>query len=145
MSLLVALPSFAAGYGSAGCGLGSLVIEEDNTWWKQVIAATLNGTGVQTFGISTGTSNCDSPTPMKTAQVESYVEANRMALAKDIARGQGETIANLASVYGCKSSKTFGKALKSNYRSIFSSTSTTHSEVATRIGGVAQTVCHKAI
>src|SRR4051812_44427690 len=44
-------------YGMAGCGLGSLAIR-DGSKWMQVVAATLNGTGVQTFGISFGTSNC---------------------------------------------------------------------------------------
>ena len=42
----------------AGCGLGSMIIQE-NTKVMQLLAATTNGSfGSQTFGISTGTSNC---------------------------------------------------------------------------------------
>ena len=43
---------FAAQYGSAGCGLGSLVFSP-GTDWKQIFAATTNGTfASQTFGIT---------------------------------------------------------------------------------------------
>ena len=50
------MQSASASVGSAGCGLGSLVFT-DNEWWMQVLAATVNSTGVQTFGITSGTSN----------------------------------------------------------------------------------------
>ena len=73
---LMTSSAFAAKYGSAGCGLGSMVFEGDQTWWKQVLADTTNGTGFQTIGITLGTSNCDSPAPLKVGQAEAYVEAN---------------------------------------------------------------------
>jgi hypothetical protein len=57
--LLLSSTSFAAKYGSAGCGLGSMIFEGDQTWWKQVLASSTNTTGMQTIGISLGTSNCD--------------------------------------------------------------------------------------
>src|SRR5690606_41272751 len=41
----------------AGCGLGSMLIE-DNSKWPQVGASLLNGTGFQSIAISFGTSNC---------------------------------------------------------------------------------------
>src|SRR3954464_7446787 len=45
-------------YGTAGCGLGSLVFG-DQKGAIQILAATTNTTfGTQTFGITTGTSNC---------------------------------------------------------------------------------------
>ena len=130
------------GYGAAGCGLGSMLVEKDNTWWKQVLAATTNGiSGNQTFGISSGTLNCDSPTPGKTAQVEAYIEANRMALANDIARGNGETISGLSKVYGCDNSAELGKALKSNYRTIFPTSDVATNTMASEITTVASGVC----
>ena len=47
------------GYGMAGCGLGSLLFGNDNTTLMQILAATTNGLfGSQTFGITSGTSNC---------------------------------------------------------------------------------------
>ncbi len=133
--------AFAAPYGSAGCGLGSMLFEKDNTWYKQVLAATTNGTGFQTFAITLGTSNCDSPAPGKTAQVEAFVEANKLALANDIAKGKGETISGLSKVYGCGDTASFGAALKSNYRHIYSSATVATSHVVNRINGVATTVC----
>ncbi len=41
----------------SGCGLGSLAFEKDDKV-SQVASAFLNGTGMQTFAISFGTSNC---------------------------------------------------------------------------------------
>jgi len=143
---LMASSAFAAKYGSAGCGLGSMVFEGDQTWWKQVLSATTNGTsGSQTFGISTGTSNCDSPAPLKMSQVEAYVEANKVALANDVAKGNGETITNLSKVYGCDNTANFGKALKSNYKSIFSNANASSTEITNSLNTVAASSCNTQI
>src|SRR5712691_12711696 len=78
-----------ATYGAAGCGLGSLVFG-DQKGMIQVLAATTNGTfWSQTFGITTGTSNCGD-TAMTIAGTKIFIEGNREALAKDAARGSGE-------------------------------------------------------
>lgn len=143
--MMMASSAFAAKYGSAGCGLGSIIFEGDQTWWKQVLAATTNGTGVQTIGISLGTSNCDSPAPLKVGQAQAYVEANRVALANDIARGNGETIVGLSKVYGCSNSMEFGRALKSNYSSIFTTASASSADITNSINGVAATTCNTQI
>lgn len=138
---LVSTAAFAGPYGSSGCGLGSMVFEKDNTWWKQVLAATTNGTGSQTIGITLGTSNCDSPSPMKTGQVSAFVEANKLALANDIAKGNGETITSLSKVYGCNDTAAFGKALKSNYKVIYPTASASTETVVTEINTVANNAC----
>jgi Protein of unknown function (DUF3015) len=137
--------AFAAKYGSAGCGLGSMIFEGDQTWWKQVLAGTTNGTGLQSIGISLGTSNCDSPAPLKVGQAQAYVEANKVALANDIARGNGETIVGLSKVYGCDNSNEFGMALKSNYSSIFPSSDVTSHDITHNINSVASTTCNTQI
>ncbi len=143
---LMTSSAFAAKYGSAGCGLGSLIFEGDQTWWKQVLAATTNGTsGAQTFGITLGTSNCDSPAPLKVGQAEAFVEANKVALANDIARGNGETIVGLSKVYGCNNSGEFGQALKSNYSSIFTTASASSTEITHNINNVAASSCNTQI
>ncbi len=144
-ALVMTSSAFAAKYGSAGCGLGSMIFEGDQTWWKQVLAATTNGTGVQTIGISLGTSNCDSPAPLKVGQAEAYVEANKVALANDIARGNGETIVGLSKVYGCANSTDFGHALKSNYTMIFPNTTANAKEITHSINTVASTACNTQI
>ena len=142
---LMTSSAFASKYGAAGCGLGSIVFEGDQTWWKQVLSSTTNGTGSQSIGITLGTSNCDSPAPLKVAQIEAYVEANKVALANDIAKGNGETIMNLSKVYGCTNTNDFGKALKSNYRSIFSKADASSTEITHNLNSVASTSCNTKI
>ncbi len=105
-------------YGMAGCGLGSLVFQNDPDRVKQILAATTNGTfGSQTFGITTGTSNCNPQGPAKSAAL--FVEVNREALAKDISRGGGETIDNLSAIMGCSDPRAVGAVLQQNFRTIF--------------------------
>lgn len=142
---LMSTSSFAAKYGSAGCGLGSMIFEGDQTWWKQVLAWSTNGTGMASIAISLGTSNCDSPAPLKVGQAEAYVEANKVALANDIARGNGETIVGLSKVYGCNNSAEFGQALKSNYSAIFASSNAPASDITHNINTVASATCNTQI
>lgn len=142
---LMTSSAFAAKYGSAGCGLGSMIFEGDQTWWKQVLASTTNGTGIQSIGITLGTSNCDSPAPLKVGQAEAYVEANKVALANDIARGNGETIVGLSKVYGCSNYPEFGQALKDNYSNIFPDSNISAREITHNINSVASTTCNTQI
>ena len=103
-------------YGVAGCGLGSLAFE-DKPGASQVVAATLNATGVQTFGITTGTSNCGPG--LFAMGTKNFVEANREAVAKDISRGEGEAIGALTVINECADSHKVGAALKKNFAQIF--------------------------
>ncbi len=135
MMLLVGTSAFAAAYGDAGCGLGSLVFG-DEKGFSQVFAATINGTGVQTFGITSGTSNCVDQGAVKGAQaVPMFIEVNKVALAKDAARGEGETLAGLANLMGCNS-KNLGPALKQNYKTIFVESKMDPSAIETGINQV---------
>ncbi|QQR88624.1 MAG: DUF3015 family protein [Myxococcales bacterium] len=90
LNVLMAAGVFAAGlgmfqmtayaYGAAGCGLGSMLIDSDG--FVQVFAATLNGTsGNQTFGITSGTSNCGDTSP-NINSAKAFIQTNREALAK---------------------------------------------------------------
>ena len=89
----------------------------------QIFAATTNGTSAsQTFGITSGTSNCDD-TDAGGDSARIFVEANRVALAKDISRGSGETLVALSSLAGCSDSKAVGTALQHNFTAIFPSAS----------------------
>jgi hypothetical protein len=106
-------------YGTAGCGLGSLVFG-DQPGGVQILAATTNGLfGTQTFGITSGTSNCG---PGLVAQgTRNFVEANREALAKDVARGQGDAIGALAVINQCSDVAAVGPALQQQFEAIFPS------------------------
>jgi Protein of unknown function (DUF3015) len=95
-------PLYVAPYRSAGCGLGSMWIKSEG--FAQVFAATTNNSfGTQTFGISSGTSNCGRPGGYATREAEQqmYIEANFDQIQMEIAQGSGEHLNNIASLMGC--------------------------------------------
>jgi hypothetical protein len=115
---LIAVSSFAnRQYGEAGCGLGSIVMGKDG---NQILAATTNSSSYTNyFGITSGTSNCtDSGSVSAGKEIPMFIDVNKMALAKDAARGEGETLTGLAKLMGCDS-KILGQSMKSNYNQIF--------------------------
>ena len=129
---LLASASFsamAANYGSAGCGLGSVVFG-DKPGFTQILASTTNGSfGSQTFGMSTGTSNCTDELGMMSAA--SFIQSNKTALSKDIARGNGETLSALAEIYNVSNVSEMSSTLKSSYDSVFATEDS--KEIASRI------------
>ena len=115
------------GYGVAGCGLGSVVFGA-KPGLIQVIAVTLNGTaGNQTFGITSGTSNCDIPEMGHQAAV--FIEANKEAVHKEASRGQGETVRTIANMLNCHGEAQLGEEMKSNYEQYFGSNVDTYETV----------------
>jgi hypothetical protein len=120
-------------YGAAGCGLGSILFEPSSGTFMQILAATTNGSfGNQTFGITSGTSNCDSGGGGE-AKTETFVATNRVAISKDIARGQGETIASVAELAGCADSAAVGATLQKNFSSIFPTSTVSDREVGENV------------
>jgi hypothetical protein len=118
-----------AKYGPAGCGLGSIIFSPDSGF-TQIFAATTNGTsGNQTFGITSGTSNCDGGGG-GSQSAKAFVQTNRAALAKDIARGRGETISALSTLAACQNSSVVGSRLQKKFRTIFSSAKATDEQVS---------------
>jgi hypothetical protein len=123
--------SGAVKYGSAGCGLGSIIFGP-GTGFVQVLAATTNGSSyTQTFGISSGTSNCDASAPETSAK--NFVETNRVALSKDISRGKGQTLTSLSELAGCADSKAVGAKLRKNFKVIFPSAKATDEAVSATV------------
>lgn len=122
-------PPSGGGYGMAGCGLGSILFGSQ-PGMIQILAATTNGTfASQTFGITSGTSNCtDTAGGMASASV--FIQTNREALAKDISRGNGETIKNLATLSGCSDPAAVGVTLQKNFKTIFPSAAVTNVQVS---------------
>ena len=125
----------ADGYGDAGCGLGAVLLGSD-PGFMQVFAATTNGiSGNQTFGITTGTLNCGGGGDAL-IQTAAFVETNREVLAKDIARGSGETIEALSSIAGCSDNKKVASKLQSEYSRIFPEANVTNVEVSGQVVSV---------
>ncbi|HTE53798.1 MAG TPA: DUF3015 family protein [Kofleriaceae bacterium] len=126
---------FEPTYGEAGCGLGSMLIGS-KPGIVQVFAATTNGfLGTQTFGITSGTSNCGS-SGGAVASTKNFVETNRAVVAKDIARGQGETIATLSTLAGCGDSHMVGSSLQRNFKRIFPDSAIGDRDVARNVVSV---------
>lgn len=102
--LFTAKAANAQGYGMAGCGLGSLLFGNDNTTLMQILAATTNGTfGSQTFGITSGTSNCTSGGVVKAEREQAaFAEVNFQDLKRNMASGGGEYLMSFSTLLGCE-------------------------------------------
>ncbi|HXF92783.1 MAG TPA: DUF3015 domain-containing protein [Nitrospiraceae bacterium] len=88
-----------------GCGLGKLAwsdYKNQKNIAPQVLMATTNGTfGSQTFGISTGTSGCTNDGQIFSEQkVTMFAAINFDNLSQEMAQGQGEHLASLATLMG---------------------------------------------
>lgn len=102
LGVTVPAMAFAEGYGAAGCGLGSIVIGA-KPGIIQIFAATTNGTfGSQTFGITTGTSNCAEGGGMHAQLQRDFVAVNMDNLKHEAATGNGEYLTAFSTVLGCE-------------------------------------------
>lgn len=118
--------SAQAKIGQAGCGLGNQLLGSE-PGAIQIVGATTNGFyGNQTFGITSGTSNCVDGS--MGAALENFIEANQVALSNDISRGNGETVTTMNRMLSCANENVANKALKGSYEKI--STQKTAGEMA---------------
>lgn len=122
---------YAANNENTGCGLGSIVIKDQSTVLLQVIAATTNGTsGNQTFGITSGTSNCDKPTNfVSNDKLNQFVGENMDELAMDISSGKGETLNTVAKLMNVENTPEFSAKLQANFSEIYTSENVTSAQV----------------
>ena len=122
---------------NCGCGLGTLLFDGADGLAQQVLAATTNGfLGTQTFGISSGTLDCNLPLKyVSNEKLNSFVADNMDNLAKDVAMGQGEyidTLAEIMDVPGTEKIK-FSQMLQENFSNIFTDGSVSHVDVIENI------------
>ncbi len=107
----------AAPFGMAGCGVGALVFG-DQPGKVQIVAGVLNNLiSPQTSAITSGTSNCYEDQGRASSSM--YIETNKVALQEDIARGQGETLSGLLTMWQCEQPSQVGSALHKDYGQIF--------------------------
>jgi hypothetical protein len=119
--------AFAAGDArmNTGCGLGTMLFKNngDNSTLIQTFQATTNGIfGNQTFGITTGTSECKQPSKFASNErMNEFVLANMDNLAKDIAMGKGETLDAFAELMGVPVEKRpeFAAKLQASFGKIY--------------------------
>lgn len=128
---------FAANQSNTGCGLGSLIMQGNDGLLFQVLAVTTNGTfGNQTFGISSGTLNCEQPAKFVSREkTSSYIADNMDNLANDIARGHGEYLNTLAVLMEVPEGSRidFYALLQNNFSRIYSSPQISSIEVLDNI------------
>ncbi len=119
---------YSRNYGMAGCGLGSMVIHKNG---NQISAGTTNGTSYnQSFAITMGTSNCtDGPMDEVAWNMDKFININKVSLASDIAKGNGETISVIAKIMGCADATTLGKTLQTNFSVIYPNAKVTAMDV----------------
>ena len=133
---LLPISVFAAGYGAAGCGLGSELMGS-KPGASQVFAATTNGTlGNQTFGITSGTSNCGDHGLIKTSKErEVFAQENYTSLVKEMAQGKGENLYTLANLYQCPAGnhQEFGEMVQAKFDSLVTSDQTTSTELLSQL------------
>lgn len=136
-SALAALSTtaFAGPSANTGCGLGSMVMEKQDSVVTQVLAVTTNGTfGNQTFGITSGTLGCAKPAKIvSNDKVNVFVASNMDALATDIANGQGETVDTLAVMMEVEDKAAFVAKLQANFDKIYTADSVSSADVIDNI------------
>ncbi|SEL52798.1 DUF3015 domain-containing protein [Nitrosovibrio tenuis] len=133
---LLPVSVFAAGYGAAGCGLGSMVIGS-KPGAEQIFASTTNATlGSQTLGITFGTSNCGDHGLVKISKErEVFAQENYTSLIKEMAQGKGENLYTLASLYQCPagSHQEFGAMVQEKFDSLVANDQTTSTELLSQL------------
>lgn len=126
-----------ASQSNTGCGLGSIVFKGQEGLVSQTCAATFNGIyGNQTFGITTGTSNCQKATTFSSNErLNKFVEENMDNLAVDISKGDGEYLSTLAVLMDTpvEQRKELYRTLQTNFSQIYSSESVTPVDVLNNI------------
>lgn len=93
----------AAGENNVGsCGWGSKLFAGQSGIFPQAFAGITNlSFGNQTFAISSGTSGCTQDGAVSSSwQTALFIDGNKEKLARDISRGQGETLDSLAKLLG---------------------------------------------
>ncbi len=114
--------AFAGVNSQTGCGLGSMIIKDDSSALLLALQATTNGTSMnQTFGITSGTLGCTKTKLVMNERAEEFVASNMDILAKEIARGSGESIDTLAELLSIEDKAAFSASLQTNYNSIYTS------------------------
>ena len=144
-SLVIAGVAFAGqAQNNTGCGLGTMLFKgnADNSVVLQTFQATTNGIyGNQTFGITTGTSDCQQPKNfVSNERVNEFMVANMDNLAKDIAQGRGTTLDAFAELMGVPAEKRpeFAGRLQASFSKIYTSSDIAMASVMDNIATVSK-------
>ncbi len=133
VAVLSLTPASALAQNVGNCGWGSKLFDGQRGIAPQVLAVTTNGTsGNQTFAITSGTSGCTQNGVVRSSwKTAAFVGGNTTKLARDMSRGEGESLNTLAHLMNVSSSDQahFKATLKENFNTIFASENTTTDKV----------------
>jgi hypothetical protein len=114
--------SYEVPWGMAGCSIWNYVIK-DKEMGPQIGVWALEHFvfGIQTFGITSGTSNCvegGGKSAMNNEQ-EVFVTVNLSDLQREAAQGKGQHLDTLAEIFGCSDKEGFAHMSQNRYEAIF--------------------------
>ena len=123
---LTASTAMAAGENNVGsCGWGSKLFAGQSGIGPQIFASTTNGfLGNQTFAISFGSSGCTKDGVVSSSwKTAMFIDGNKLALARDAAAGQGESLDALVVLMGvnAEDKPLFTTTLKKQFAAVFAS------------------------
>jgi len=110
---------------NCGCGLGTVLWQNnaDDSVVSQTLQVTTNGTFANMlFGITSGTLECEKPAKIAANErLMEFASRNMDSLAKDMAKGEGESLETLAELMDIpeKDHREFFSKLQSNFGNIF--------------------------
>jgi hypothetical protein len=136
VALLFAAPAAMAD-DDIGCGLGTQVWAGKSGVPFKALGATTNGTfGNQTFGITSGTLGCQQGGVITAdARLRMFAGANLDNLARDMARGEGETLEAFAHLMSIKDADQahFYRFAQSHFADIFAGDAVTAGDMLTSL------------
>ena len=140
LSLVLIGSTFAfATDSNTGCGLGDMVFGDPDSSVLLGLEATTNGTGMQTFGITSGTSNCTKPSKfVQNDRLQEFVAQNMDSIAQDMASGGGESLDTVAELMEVSASEraAFNSTLQDNFSKVYPSGDMTSAQVIDNIAEV---------
>lgn len=135
VALLAAMAPLSVSYADndAGCGAGTILWKGKRGIFWHLVATYTNGIlGNGTFGITSGTLGCNGETEITVdAKLKQFASVNLDQLSAEMAAGEGEALAALASLYAVPDADrpAFYTLTRVNYGTIFSSTEVTAGDV----------------
>lgn len=127
-----------------GCGLGGVAFGEKEGLLWDLLGTFFNGVcGNQTFGMSSGTLDCDTQGRFtKNERMNIFVAENMDSLAVDIATGKGESLEALAEIAEVPVEKhmILFVLLQKNFNQIYPSGKTTHSMAVEQISHIIENI-----
>lgn len=124
--------------GGPNCGWGNMLFEGQSGMVPHFLAITTNGTsGNATFGMTSGTNGCSTDGKL-TYGGKAMVNAMLDELFEDVARGEGDALNAVATVFGvaAEDRPVFARVAHENFAVIFPSQDVTADEVIDSIHGM---------